>query len=84
MTQPTFEKFKPLELQVPPDKSKSTEGFPFEFKLGRRMVHELKSFVEGSRDPITQISTPKIVEEVIIKVMKWQIWQLSYFKPWQL
>jgi hypothetical protein len=38
MTELTFEKFRPAELQVPPSKPKSTKGFPFEFELGRRMV----------------------------------------------
>jgi hypothetical protein len=34
------------------------------------MVQELGSSVEGCRDPMTQISTPKFVEEVAAKVMK--------------
>ncbi len=33
-------------------------------------VHELGSFVEGSRNPMTQTCTPKFVEEVVIEVMK--------------
>ncbi len=33
------------------------------------MVQELGSFVEGSRNPMTQTSTPKYVEEVVTKVM---------------
>jgi hypothetical protein len=37
-TQPTFEEFRPIEPQVPPNRPKSTKGFPFEFELGRRMV----------------------------------------------
>jgi hypothetical protein len=36
--QPTFEKFKLVELEVPPSKPESTKGFPFEFKLGKIMV----------------------------------------------
>ncbi len=38
MTQPTFEKFKPTEIQVPFSKPKFAKGFPFELELGRRMV----------------------------------------------
>jgi hypothetical protein len=34
------------------------------------MVQKLKSYVEGSRNPTTQTSTPKFVEEVVTKVMK--------------
>jgi hypothetical protein len=34
-TQPTFEKFKPTKLQVPPNRPKFAKGFPFEFELGR-------------------------------------------------
>jgi hypothetical protein len=34
VTQATFEKFRPAELQVPLDKPKSIEGFPFEFNWG--------------------------------------------------
>jgi len=41
----------------------------FEFELGKRMVHQLGSFVEGSRDPMIQTSIPKFVEEVVIEVM---------------
>ncbi len=42
----------------------------FEFELGKRMVHELGSYVEGFGDPTTQTSTPKFVEEVATEVMK--------------
>jgi len=38
VTQPTFEKFRLIELYVLPNRPKSIEGFPFEFELGRRMV----------------------------------------------
>jgi hypothetical protein len=69
-TQPTFEKFKPTNLQVLPSRPDYAKGFPFEFELGRRMVHELGSSTKGSRIPITQTSTPKFVEEVVAKVMK--------------
>jgi len=34
------------------------------------MVQELGSYVKGSKNPTTQTSTPKIVEEVVTKVMK--------------
>jgi hypothetical protein len=37
-TQPAFEEFKPTKLHVPPSRSKSIEGFPFEFESRRRMV----------------------------------------------
>jgi hypothetical protein len=33
-----FEKFKLVELKVPPSRPKFAKEFPFEFKLGRRMV----------------------------------------------
>jgi len=52
-TQPAFEKFKLAKLQVPPSRPGSTEGFPFQFELGKKMVHELGSSTEGSRDPMT-------------------------------
>jgi hypothetical protein len=41
----------------------------FEFELGKRMVHQLGSFVEGSGDPTIQTSIPKFVEEVVVEVM---------------
>jgi hypothetical protein len=52
-TQPAFEKFRPLKLHVPPNRPKFVEGFPFKFELGRKMVQELGSFVEGSINPQT-------------------------------
>ncbi len=39
LTQPTFEKLRLAQLQVPPNRSKSTKGFPFEFELGKRTVY---------------------------------------------
>ncbi len=69
-TQLAFEEFKPSELKVLPSRREFVEGFPFEFELGRRMVQELGSLVEGSIEPMTQISTPKFVEEVAAKIMK--------------
>jgi hypothetical protein len=53
VTQLAFEEFRPAELQVPPSRLKSVEGFPFEFELGRRMVQELGSYAEGFKDPMT-------------------------------
>jgi hypothetical protein len=47
-----FEKFKLEELEIPPNKSKFAEGFPFEFELGRRMVQELGSSTKESIDPM--------------------------------
>ncbi len=70
VTQLPFEKFKPTELQVPPSRPKFAKGFPFEFKLERRMVQELGSFVEASGDPTTQTNTPKSMEQIAINVMK--------------
>jgi hypothetical protein len=52
-TQLAFEEFRPAELHVPPSRPKFAEGFPFEFELGRRMVHELGSFAKGYGDPTT-------------------------------
>jgi hypothetical protein len=52
-TQPVFEKFKPTKLQVPPTRPKFAKGFLVEFKVGKRMVHELVSFAKGSRVPTT-------------------------------
>ncbi len=51
VTQHAFEEFRLAKLQVPPNRPKFAKGFPFEFELGRRMVQELGSFAEGSRDP---------------------------------
>jgi hypothetical protein len=70
VTQPVFEEFRLAKLHVPPSRPKSRKGFPFEFELGRRIVQELGKSVEGSRDPMTQTSTPKSMEEVATKVMK--------------
>ncbi len=65
-----FEEFRPVELQVPPSRPEFAEGFPFEFEQRRRMVEELGSFAQGSRDPTTQTNTPKSMEEVVVEVMK--------------
>jgi hypothetical protein len=37
-TQPTFEEFRPMELLVPPSRPKLTNGCPFEFEMGKKMV----------------------------------------------
>jgi hypothetical protein len=68
--QPTFEEFKLVKLQVPPSRPESAKGFPFEFELRRRMVHDLRSYTQGFGDPTTHTSTPKSMEEVAVKVMK--------------
>ncbi len=70
MTQLAFEKFRLTKLQVLPSRPKSTKGFPFEFEIGRTMVHEMGSSIEGFGNPSTHTSTPKSVEEVAIEVMK--------------
>jgi hypothetical protein len=70
VTQLAFEEFILVELHVPLSRLEYAEGFPFEFELGRRMVHELGSSIEGSGDTITQTNTPKFMEEVAAKVMK--------------
>jgi hypothetical protein len=59
-----------MKLQVRPSRQESAKGFPFEFELGRRMVRELGSFAKGSRDPMTQTSRLKSMEEVVVEVMK--------------
>jgi len=61
--------FKPSKLQVLVSKPESVEGFPFEFELGSKMVQEMGSSTKGSKNPMTQTSTPKFVEEVATKVM---------------
>jgi hypothetical protein len=52
-TQPSFEVFKPLEIQVSDSRPKSVKGFPFEFELRRKMVQKMGSFVEGSKNCMT-------------------------------
>jgi hypothetical protein len=47
VTQLAFEEFSPTKLEVPPSRPKSAKGFLVEFDLGRRMVQELGSSVEG-------------------------------------
>jgi len=48
-----FEKFKPTKLEVPPNKLKYIERFPFKFELGSIMVQELGSSIKESIDPMT-------------------------------
>ncbi len=69
-TQPSFEVFKPLEIQVSDSRPKSVKGFPFEFELRRKMVQKMGSFVEGSKNCMTQTSTQKSMEEMVVKVMQ--------------
>jgi hypothetical protein len=38
VTQPVFEKFKPVKPHVPPSRPKSVEGLPFEFELEKNGV----------------------------------------------
>jgi hypothetical protein len=52
-TQLAFEEFGLVKVQVPPSRPESVEGFPFEFELGRRTVHELGSSIKRPGDPMT-------------------------------
>jgi hypothetical protein len=52
-TQRAFEEFKPTYLHVLLSRPKSIKGSPFEFELGRKLVQELRSSIEGSKDPMT-------------------------------
>jgi hypothetical protein len=69
-TQSSFEVFRPSELQMPVSKLEFIKGFPFEFELGSKMVHEMGSSAKGSKNPTTQTSLPKYVEEVDVEVMQ--------------
>jgi hypothetical protein len=51
--QPSFTVLKPLELQVPINRPRFAKGQPFEFCLGNKLVQEMGSFVEGSKNPTT-------------------------------
>jgi hypothetical protein len=44
---------KPSELHVLISRPKFVEGFPFEFELGNRMVQEMGSSIEGSKNLMT-------------------------------
>ncbi len=61
--------FKPLKLQVPASRLESAKGQPFEFGSGSRIVQELGSSRDKSKNPITQISTLRFVE-VVEEVMQ--------------
>ncbi len=63
-TQHAFEDFRPTKLQLPPNRLEFAKGFPFEFEMGRRMVHELGLYAKGYGDLMTQTSTQKSMEEV--------------------
>ncbi len=69
-TQTPLAIFRPPKLQVLATRPRSIEGQPFEFGLGSRLVQELGSLVQGSKNPTTQTSTPKSLEKLIIKVMQ--------------
>jgi hypothetical protein len=69
-TQNPLAMFKPLELQVPVNRPRFVEGQPFEFGLGNRLIQELGSSIEGSKNPTRQTNTPKFVENVDAKVME--------------
>jgi len=62
--------FKPLKIQVPTNRPRYAKGQPFEFGLGSRIIQELGSSKEGFKNPTTQTSTPRFVEEVVVEVMK--------------
>ncbi len=61
--------FRPPKLHVLVSRPRFVEGHPFEFGLGGRLVHELGSSIEGPKNPMTQTSTPKSMEEVVVEVM---------------
>jgi hypothetical protein len=52
-TQLAFEEFRPTKLQASSSWLKFAKGFPFEFEMGRGMVQELGSSIEGFGDPTT-------------------------------
>jgi hypothetical protein len=62
--------FKPLEIHVLISRPRSAEGQPFEFGLGNILAQEMGSSIKRSKNPTTQTSTPKSLEEVIVKVMQ--------------
>ncbi len=62
--------FRTLELQVPISRLGSVDGQLFELGLGNRLVHELGSYVEGSKNPTTQTITPKSMDKVVEEVMQ--------------
>ncbi len=62
--------FRQSELQILISRPGSAKGIPFEFGLGSRLVQEMGSFAEKSKNLMTQTNTPKSVEEVVIEVMQ--------------
>ncbi len=68
--QPSFAVFKPLDLQVAINRPRFGKGLPFEFGLGSILVQEMRSFVQGSKNPTTQTSTLKFAKQVVAKVMQ--------------
>jgi len=62
--------FKPQELQVSVNRPRFEEGLPFESRLKSRLMQKMGSSIEGSKNPMAQISTPKSIEEVATKVMQ--------------
>jgi hypothetical protein len=62
--------FKPLGIHVPANKPRSTKGQPFEFRPRSRLIQELVSSREGSKNPTTQTSTPRSMEKVVVEVMQ--------------
>jgi hypothetical protein len=59
--------FRPLGLHVPINRPGSVKEQPFEFSLQGKLVQEMESSIERSKNPRTQTSTPKYVEEVVAK-----------------
>jgi len=70
VTQPSFVVFRPPKLQVLVSRPRFVEGQSFEFGLGSKLVQEMGSSAKGSKNPTTQISKPKFMEEVVAKVMQ--------------
>jgi hypothetical protein len=52
-TEPSFAIFKPLEIWTLGSRLRSTKGFPFEFELGSRLVHEMGSATKTFKNPTT-------------------------------
>jgi hypothetical protein len=66
--QPFFEVFRPSKLQQLVSRLESAKGF--EFELGSKMVQEMGSSAEGSKNPTTQTNTLKFVGKVAAEVMQ--------------
>jgi hypothetical protein len=52
-TKPPLKVFKPPELHIPTNRLGSTEGQPFGFGLGSKIVQELGSSEKGSKNVTT-------------------------------